>query len=292
MEQVIYADVLFIVNFSMDFLSLYVTARIAHIRARPLPLCFGAALGALYATVSLFADTSGAVGLVINAAVAWLMCYVALSSDGILPALKQACILYGVGFLLGGVMTALYNLLGRLSSRFAGRTAVINGDVNTLTSSIPFPVFLFLGILTAVISLIFGRLYDKKKSAPNAELEITLGRRNIKTTALCDSGNLIRDPLGGLPIIFITRKKAAELFSSELMRAVSGNDPDAISNLPDATAKRIRAVPIRSVTSSSLAFAVKPDRIWVNQTEKSACICCTGEDSYGGCEALLPTSLL
>ena len=292
MEQVIYADVLFVVNFSMDFLSLYVTARISRIRARPLPLCFGAALGALYGTVSLFAVGSGAAGLVINAAVAWLMCYISLGSQKLLSALKQAFILYGVGFLLGGVMTALYNLLGRLSSRFAGRTAVINGDVNTLTSSIPFPIFLILGGLTAVISLILGKFYDKKKSSPNAELEITLNGRNIKTTALCDSGNLIRDPIGGLPIIFITRKKAAELFTSDLMRAVNGADPDAVASLPCETAKRIRAVPIRSVTSSALAFAVKPDRVSVNQTEKDACICCTGEDSYGGCDALLPTSLL
>ena len=292
MEQVIYADVLFIVNFSMDFLSLYVTARISHIRARPIPLSFGAGIGALYATVSVFANGSGAAGWVINAAVAWLMCYVSFASHRILPALKQALLLYGVGFLLGGVMTALYNLLGRLSSRFEGRRAVINGDVNTLTSSIPFPIFLILGILTAVISLIFGRLYDKKKSTPSAELEITLGRRKIKTTALCDSGNLIRDPLGGLPIIFIAQSQASELFTAELMRAVSGSDPGAVSALPDETAKRIRAVRLHSVGSDSLVFAVRPDRVVIGQSEKNACICCTGEDSYGGCGALLPTSLL
>lgn len=292
MEQVIYADVLFVVNFSMDFLSLYVTARISHIRARPIPMCLGAAVGALYATVSLFADMSGAAGWVINAAVAWLMCYTALGSHRILPALKQAFILYGVGFLLGGMMTALYNLLGRLSSRFAGRTMVINGDVNTLTSSIPLPIFIVLGILTGVISLIFGKLYDKKKSTPNAELEVTLGNRKIKTTALCDSGNLVRDPLGGLPIIFITRKRASELFPDELMRAVTDTAPEAISSLPDKIARRIRLLPLRSVASSSVVFAVKPDRVSVNQTEKNACICCTGEDTYGGCDALLPTSLL
>ena len=292
MEQVIYIDVLFIVNFSMDFLSLYVTAKINHIRARPFPMSLGAAIGALYATVSIFADSSGAAGWVINAAVAWLMCYVALGSQTILCALKQTFILYGIGFLLGGVMTALFNLLGRLSSRFAGRTAVINGDVNTLTSSIPFPVFILLGLTTAVISTIFGRLYDKKKSAPKAELEVEIGGQSIRTSALCDSGNLVRDPLGGLPIIFITRKKAAELFTSELMRALTDADPAAVASLPNETARRIRAIPIRSVASGSVALAVKPDRVIVNQTEKTACICCTGEDSYGGCDALLPTSLL
>ncbi len=292
MEQVIYADVLFIVNFSMDFLSLYITAKILHARIRVFPMIFAALTGALYGTVSIFTDPQGVAGWVINAAVAWLMCYIAFGSRRIGSALKQALLFYGVGFLLGGVMTALYNLLGRLSSRFAGRTAVINGDVNTLTSSIPLPIFFILTAVTALISLIFGKLYDRKKSAPNAEVEIQMGRRTVNVTALCDSGNLLREPLGGLPVIFITDRKLRELLPSSVAEIAVRGDIGALSSLPDETARRMRAIPVRGIASKSVAIGFTPDRLTVNQTEKNACICCTGENSYGGREALLPSVLL
>ena len=48
MEQVVYGDVLFIINFSMDFLSLYVTAKFIHLRLRLVPAIAAAAIGAVY----------------------------------------------------------------------------------------------------------------------------------------------------------------------------------------------------------------------------------------------------
>lgn len=292
MEQVIYGDILFIVNFSMDFLSLYITARIGHVHIRVATMILGACIGALYATVAIFADPGGPAGWLISLAVAWLMCYVTFNSRGILAALRQTLLFYGVGFLLGGVMTAFYNLLSKLSARVGARTAVINGDVNTLTSSIPLPVFIFLAVSAGLISVVFGRLYDRRKSAKTADLEIELGRRKIKASALCDSGNLAREPLGGLPVIFITCEKIRELLPSSVAEAVISGSMEEVSSLSQNTARRMRVILIQGAGTKSMAIGFTADRVLVNETEKNACICCTGENSYGGREALLPSVLL
>lgn len=292
MEQVIYADVLFVVNFSMDFLSLYVTARISHSRIRVLPMIFGAAIGALYATAAVFSGPQGMAGRVLNVAAAWLMCYVSFNAGGILATLRQTLVFYGVGFLLGGIMTALYGLLGRISSRFAGRSVVINGDVNTLTSSIPLPVFFILAAAAGGISFVMGRLYDRRKSTPSTELEVGLGRRTVRMNALCDSGNLLREPLGGLPVILITESKLRELLPTSIAGIVLGGDISALSDVSDEIARRMRVIPLRGVASNGVAIGFTPDRVLVDRTEKKACICCTGENSYGGRDALLPSALL
>ncbi len=44
--QIIYGDVLFIINFSMDFLALFVKEKMLRRRASPLGLAAAAALGA------------------------------------------------------------------------------------------------------------------------------------------------------------------------------------------------------------------------------------------------------
>ena len=48
MEEEIYADVLFIINFSMDFLSLYIVGRLMHFKMEARRVIFGASVGALY----------------------------------------------------------------------------------------------------------------------------------------------------------------------------------------------------------------------------------------------------
>ena len=65
MEQIIYADVLFIVNFSMDFLALYITSKILHHDCHFLPMTLSAGLGALYGVVSLI--MSGIISVVVTA---------------------------------------------------------------------------------------------------------------------------------------------------------------------------------------------------------------------------------
>ena len=58
MEQVIYGDVFFLVNFSMDFLALYLTAKLSHASPKLWQLVTGGVLGGLYATVALFLPSS------------------------------------------------------------------------------------------------------------------------------------------------------------------------------------------------------------------------------------------
>ncbi|MBR6795203.1 MAG: sigma-E processing peptidase SpoIIGA, partial [Clostridia bacterium] len=54
MEQVIYGDVFFLVNFSMDFLALFITGKLNHAAVPLWRLVLGGTLGGLYATVALF----------------------------------------------------------------------------------------------------------------------------------------------------------------------------------------------------------------------------------------------
>lgn len=292
MEQVIYADVLFAVNFSMDFLSLYITSKIGQTRPRAWPMIFAATIGALYATAAVFAETGGAAGVVINVAVAWLMCYVCFGGGGAAYVIGRTLLFYGVGFLLGGVMTAFYGLLGSLGGRIGSRTAVINGDLATLTGSTPLPTLILLAGIAALLCLVFGRLYDRKKSVKTAELEIAFGGCSISVEALCDSGNLVRDPLSGLPVIFICAKKLRELIPLPLADVLISGSTEAAAALEGELARKICVISLSGIKEKSIVPGLRADSVTVNGIRKSACICCTGEASYGGRDCLVPSSLL
>ena len=52
--QVIYIDILLLINFSMDFVALFLTARLMHARAKAIPLAAASLIGAGYEALRLF----------------------------------------------------------------------------------------------------------------------------------------------------------------------------------------------------------------------------------------------
>ena len=116
MEQTVYGDLLFFVNFCMDFQCLFLTAKLLR---RPFPLfraVLFSALGALYACAALFLEATSGVAFLADLFVCLLMCAgVFLGRGQGLSCLPVPYALYfGVSFALGGVMSGMATLLSRL----------------------------------------------------------------------------------------------------------------------------------------------------------------------------------
>ena len=88
-EQTIYADILFAVNFSMDFFALYVTNFMLKLRFSLKRCIISAILGALYGVVSVVTELGFAVGLLATATVGTVMCIILNGYSGIKLLVKE-----------------------------------------------------------------------------------------------------------------------------------------------------------------------------------------------------------
>ena len=77
--QTLYADILFLINFSMDFLTLYVTAAILRRKTSVARLSVASAIGGLYGVASVFMQGILILNIFINLAVSYLMCVIVFS---------------------------------------------------------------------------------------------------------------------------------------------------------------------------------------------------------------------
>ena len=287
MEQIIYGDVLFAVNFSMDFLALYATGRLTHERMRPAPLMLGASIGAVYGVAALFVGPRGFFGWLINTAVAAVMCLASYERSRPSLLLRRVALFYGTSFLLGGVMTALYNLLnGKLGGR-----AVVNGGLTAFSASLRFPVFAGLATAAAAAVFVIERILRKRRLRRDVSLTITVGDRSVELSALCDSGNLATEPLGGLPVVFVDRKKLRRLLSGNETEFLRSQDPARLVRAPSRLAKRTRAVPIHTVAGSRTELGFLPDGLFVDGAAKEACVVMS-DAPFGTSDALVPESLV
>ena len=81
MGQVVYADLLFLVNFSMDFLCFFVTARLLHRRFKVARSILAAAMGGVYSVAILFVSMNAILGLIADLGFCMLMCLSAYGPD-------------------------------------------------------------------------------------------------------------------------------------------------------------------------------------------------------------------
>lgn len=287
MEQAVYLDVYFLINFSMDLICFFIAARLLD-TVFSLPRCVLASLlGGAYACVALFTLRDGYAQILIDVLVCFIICLAAVMRRGQLRATVGFCVVYvAVSLTLGGVMTALFSLYNRLGlDRLMGDESDADG----------LSVWAF-GLMAALagVAAVKGVAGIKRRSARRrGELEIVYGGRSVRVSVICDSGNLLCEPISGLPCIIADGDSLRDILPPELLTVTAVSEAEGLSR---RDMSRLRVVPARTVSGESMLLAVRPDSLRLNMgrgwQEISAYVALSdlGDDADGA-NALVPSSL-
>jgi sigma-E processing peptidase SpoIIGA len=260
MGQTVYGDLLFLINFSMDFLCFYIVCRVRHRPLRLFRTAAASALGGAFAVAALFISCPDALALLIDLAWVVLICAIAIGGEG----LVVNTLLYGgVSAILGGIMTALYSFFNRI---WADRGYSAESDGLSVWS------FALLAVAGALITLIGGRRMRMRIASVNAEVVVTTDRGSVSMRGFTDSGNLLTDPLCGRAVILCELDAVRSVFSEELCAVWENCTLAAASELAPELAAALRFIPADGALSGDRAVlaAVKPRSVKIICGEKSA----------------------
>ncbi len=270
MEHVLYADILFFINFSMDFITLYLTSRLTSGPPAGVRFVLSAILGGIYGTLAVALGIDGVPGVLAAGAVSVIMVLISFGTGNLTLILRRSAVFWGGAALLGGVMTALCSLgdsFGAPGSS-SGGTAI-----------------LFLGSTLCLLAVKAMSHFKKRKIL---RITVTLGNKRTVFDALCDSGNLVTDPMTGKPVI-IADKSVMHMIVPELCET-----PMAV---PERLSSKIRMIPVKGIGGSGLLMGFIPDSISVADTsgEKNCsaiiAVADLGEKFFGGYPANSPMIL-
>ncbi len=294
MELEVYADVLFLVNFSMDFLTLYLCAQLCCRPFSPWRALGAAALGAAYAVAALFwaAELPTALALALDIPVCLLLCAIGLWRGGERPRvlLRLGAIYLLISALLGGVMTLLSTLLNR---------TVSDGALSAQPQeSMTFALFSIAAPLAAGGSVLLSRLHRRALSRRTVRIRIVEGDRSVSLRALCDSGNLLHDPLSARPVIPVANDAVQALLPPPLRALLTAPHPAAqLPTLPDPLRRRTRLIPAKGATGERLLLAFAVEHLYVEDghgVEREVCAYIAPSSLPAAHEyaAILPAALL
>ena len=254
MEQDVFVDILFLINLSMDYLCLYVCARILHRKIRLWRLIAASAIGGVYSVLSLFFYLSPILALLLDVTICFLICFVAYFERARgLPSLLLATFLFiGVSMMTGGCMTAIFNLLNKLDLPLSSMSS---DGISTY-------LFAFLALVAGIISLKSGQAISKHSSIKECKLYLRFCDADFELLGLSDSGNLVRDPISGRAVIFIDRKTLEKKVSLAFMDDYQKGDAHGASCLS------LRLIAINTASGKAMAVAASPSSLEAEITDK------------------------
>lgn len=287
MEQIVYGDLFFLINFSMDFLCLFLVAKLL---SRPLSLIrftLASAIGGIYSVGALFLP-SGPIGTLMDLLCCAAICLTAFAARGesarSLITLGAAYFLSSI--LLGGMMTAVFSILNRLSP-----------PLEELRESADIPpwVLIPVGVFSALAALFGGKFLHKRAQRSSCRLSIRFLEKSVSCFAFCDSGNLLCDPLDGKRVILLDKMLAKSLLSSQARQYLLS--ADAKDPPPPPLTARLRVIPLQTANAESILLAFKPDSITIKSEKETHRIdALIGFAELRGapndCKALIPPELV
>ena len=255
MQQTVYADLLFLINFSMDYLCLYICAKVLRHPMRFWRLLLASAVGGIYSIVALFISAHPAAELAVDALVCLGISAIAFSGRGrkFGSLLLTAFLFVGISMMTGGAMTAIFNLLNRLELPLEG----IDGD------GISTYLFAIIAAVAGAISLRSGMIISRRSNIRECRLTLTICGKSRSMSAMVDTGNLVKDPLSGKCVILIDRNELSHIVD------VSEFDDFAAGSSRDSPYLRgLRLIPIKTASGRSLLCSAMPDKLEAEFTTK------------------------
>ena len=275
METVLYADVLFLIDFSMDFISLYITGKLLHAPMHPLRFAIAAAIGAITSVVSTAYLLPPAAEIMLSIISSAAMAVAAFGRGSIWIILRRIALLWTSGVLLGGMVTAVMSL--------GSGGEIVGGHSGGGSTAL-----IFLGVALVLVAVeIIGRV-SKKKSA---RVKVTIFNSSAEFSALADSGNLLVDPFSGTPVIIVSSAALTPILTVSERQALTKGTPDGAGN---RLVPRVRLIPSSSVGGEKMLCAFRPDAVQIDGKNVTALVAPDEKErgGFGEYDCIVPSSLV
>ncbi|HIW57331.1 MAG TPA: sigma-E processing peptidase SpoIIGA [Firmicutes bacterium] len=208
LTAVVYVDLLFMVNFLMNGVVIYVTALILRQRLGCFRLTAAAAVSALYAVFAFEPGLKFLSSYPAKTAFTVALAAFTYKGFGFVKIIKRAVVFTAVSAMFGGVIFLTFFTTGLGSATGA---AISNGVFY-------FNIDIKFLLIAAVIGLLAARLTAKtcvgnySKDRLIVETTIEKNGAELKLSALIDTGCELTEPLSGLPVMLASKSAAEDEF--------------------------------------------------------------------------------
>ena len=195
------------------------------------------------------------------------MIYVSFNPKSIKEILKMLVFFYLTSFVFGGAALGVIYMVN------AGKISIQNGIIigNYTLKTI------FMGIILAFIIIVVSFKFIKTKISKNdlfCNITIKINKKSVKTKAMVDTGNLLKEPITNISVAVVEHKILYNVVPTEILENIEnilGGDFSNISeNVKNEYMSKLKVIPFSSLgRQNGMLLGLKADALEIEESDGS-----------------------
>ena len=263
----VYLDIVFLENILMNYIIIFATGVVIKANCNKWRILLTSSIGAVYTIIMYLNIIPIYSNFIVKFVLSIVIVYVSFKPKTFKLLVKDLIIFYLVSFAFGGCVFALMYFL-------KPQMAEIRNGV--FVGAYPLKVALIGGAVAFIIVQISFKLVKTKLNKKDMiyDVDVTINKRTTKIKALLDTGNLLKDPITGFPVIVVENKCLINVIPIEILNnleKILGGDIDELikNNEYNKTISRFRMIPFSSLgKQNGLLLGIKADSVNIILDEK------------------------
>lgn len=254
----IYLDIIFIENLCMNYIILFATGYILRAKINQIRIIISSCLGSFYAILMYLQNSIFFSSIFLKILLSIVIILISFYPKNIKQLFKQVTIFYLMSFVFGGC--AIFLLYFIKPQNVLMKNGVYVGRY-------PIEIALLGGIVGfAIIKISFKFIRGKlNKKDMYVKLSIFFNNNKVEVKALMDTGNMLKDPISGIPVIVVCKNKLSKLLPQivldNLENIINGRIAENLMNEKDIISK-FRIIPFSSLgIQNGILLGIKIDKV-------------------------------
>lgn len=266
----IYIDIVLIENIIMNYIILFATAIVLKIKIKHIRIFIASLLGAIYSVITYMGILKLYSSIVMKILLSILIVYIAFNPQSLKKMWKNLLIFYLTSFVFGGVAFALIYIL---------KPQDILMKNGLFLGTYPLKTVLLGAIISFLVILVAFKIIKDKFSKKDlfCDLEIKINNKIVKTTAMIDTGNCLKDPITNNPVVVIEHTLLYECIPKQILNNLDniiGGDFEGIpQEIKETYISKLKLIPYSSLgKQNGILLGIKPEYVKVSTEENERII--------------------
>lgn len=258
MQQVIYADVLVILNLFITFFLLLATEFFTKEKAKRWRIFLGALAGGFY-SLQVFLPEMGVILNLLSRVIAGLVItFISFGFKTYKRFLKLFLVFLLMTFVFAGLMIGLWII-------FRPEGMLLNNS--TVYFGISLPVLIVSTTVCYVITKFISKILLKNKPQQSIfDFILEIDGHKLKGRAMLDTGNTLCESFSGYPAVICTYDFLKDIFPPESENFFKGEVTDLHKISDSKWQRRIRLVSFSTVAEKGVLPSFRPDKLIVSDS--------------------------
>lgn len=222
----VYIDVVLIENLIMNYIIIFATGIILKIKMKQIRIILGSLIGAIYTIIAYVSNLRIYSNFILKFILSIIIVYVSFNPQTQKQLWKSLLIFYLTSLVFGGAAFAIIYVV---------RPQEILRNNQLIFGTTSMKIILFSAILAFIVIILAFKIVKNKISKKDmfCDIEVKINEEIIKTKAMIDTGNFLKEPITNKPVVVIEHTLLYHCIPKQILNNIEQILGGDFSNVPE-----------------------------------------------------------